>query len=114
MVQTHTFFKKRCGFSLLELLAVVTLIGILASIVLVRISESVGVARQKTCVHNKMQLNSLLERFVVNTGSFATSLSELDTNEYLPGGLPVCEVTGTAYSLNTTTNRIEGHTLESH
>lgn len=97
------------GFSLIELMAVVTILGILVSIVLTRIVNSTDAAKAKTCVNNVQQINSALEQFAVSTGNFATAISNVDTIEYFPGSIPTCAVDGSAYTLNTTTHRIEGH-----
>jgi len=102
--------RPRYAFSLLELLAVVTILGILVSIVLTRIVHSTDVAKEKTCHNNVAQINSALERFAVSTGSFATVISDVDTVDYFPGSIPTCAVDGSAYTLNTTTHRVEGHT----
>ena len=41
----------------------------------------------------------------------AANLSDIGADtSYLPGGLPVCPVDGTAYTINTTTGRVTGHT----
>ncbi len=100
---------SRNGFSLLELMAVVTIIGILVSIVLTRIANSSDAAKAKTCANNVSQINSALERFAVSTGNFATTISDVDTIEYFPGGIPTCAVDDSAFTLNTTTHRVEGH-----
>ena len=100
---------QRFGFSLLELMTVVLLIGILVTIGIVRIAESADKAKIKSCHSNRTQLNSALERFAVSNGSFATSINDVNTTDYFPGGIPVCPVDGSAYTLNTTTHRVEGH-----
>ncbi len=100
---------RRCGFSLLELLAVITILGILVSIVLTRIADSTDAAKEKTCVNNVAQINSALERFAVSTGGFATVMSDVDTVDYFPGSIPTCAIDDSAYTLNTTTHRVEGH-----
>ena len=91
-------------------MAVVALIGIIVAITITRIAESSDSAKQKTCSHNRTQINSALERFAVSTGALATSISDVDTADYFPSGIPTCEVTGAAYTLNSTTHRVEGHT----
>ena len=110
MKQLFRRSRPRCGFSLLELLAVVTIIGILVAIVITRISITTDAAKAKSCVNNVAQINSALERFAVTTGSFATVIGDVDTNDYFPSGIPTCSVDGSAFTLNATTHRIEGHT----
>ncbi len=105
-----TTLANRCGFSLLELLAVITIIGLIVSITITRIAESSDTAKEKTCFHTRTELNSALERFAVTNGSFATAIADIDTVDYFPGGIPSCPVSGSAFTLNATTHRVEGHT----
>ena len=90
-------------------MAVVALIGILATITITRIVASTDNAKEKGCHHNRSQINSALERFALTTGGFATTIGEIDTVEYFPSGIPPCPVDETAYTLNATTHRIDGH-----
>lgn len=99
----------RRAFSLLELMTVVLLISILVTIGIVRIADSSDKAKVKICNSNRIQLNSALERFAVSNGSFAASMTDISTSDYFPGGIPVCPVDGSAYTLNTTTHRVDGH-----
>jgi prepilin-type N-terminal cleavage/methylation domain-containing protein len=98
------------GFSLLELLAVVTLIGIIAAVIVPRISVQALQGKTKVCYQYKADLNSALERFYFNTGSFATNLTQIENNDdYYPDVVPVCPVDGSAYTLDPTTHWIQGH-----
>ena len=47
-----------------------------------------------------------------NNGSYpAANLSDIGADTtYFPSGLPVCPVDGTAYTINTTTGLVIGHT----
>jgi general secretion pathway protein G len=99
--------KKR-GFSLLELLAVVTILGIIAAIIVPRVTVSSTTAKTKVRDHHKATINAAVERFYIDTGSWpANNLSDIGTNvNYFPDGLPANPVDGTAYSLNATTHRV--------
>lgn len=99
----------RYGFSLLELMAVITLIGLLVTITITRLGQSSEKAKENTCFHNRMEINSALERYAITNGSFATAIGDVNTSDYFPGGIPTCALTGSAYTLNTTTHRVEGH-----
>ena len=101
--------KRNFGFTLLELMLVVILLGIIAAIVLPRVIGSADDAKVKTCHHNRVEINSAIERYQVVNGSFPTDLSDLESAEYFPIGIPVCPVTGSTYTMNSTTNRVEGH-----
>ena len=100
--------RKRSGFSLMELLAVVTILGIIAAIIVPRVAVSSDTAKAKVNNHNKATINSAVERWYVEKGTWpANNLSDIgvDTN-YFPDGVPVNPVNGTAYSLNATTHRV--------
>ncbi len=99
--------RRSFGFSLLELLAVVTILGIIAVVVIPRISISAGTAKANAHAQNVAELNSAIERYYFNTGTFpAANMAELATSNYFPDGLPINPVTGAAYTMNTTINRV--------
>lgn len=101
--------KKRSGFSLMELLAVVTILGIIAAIVVPRVSVSASTAKQKVHEHNVATINSAVERYYIETGGWpADNLSDIaaDVN-YFPDGIPTNPVDSSAYALNSTTHRVE-------
>ena len=50
--------NKRSGFSLMELLAVVTILGIIAAIIVPRVAVSSDTAKTKVNSHNKATINS--------------------------------------------------------
>jgi general secretion pathway protein G len=100
--------SSRRGFSLLELLAVVTILGIIAVVVIPRISVSSITAKANVNNQNKSEINSAVERFYFSTGAWpANDLSDIgaDTN-YFPNGLPTNPVDGSAYTLNAATHRV--------
>ena len=99
----------KSGLSLLEMMFVVVLVAIVASIIMVRISDSTDAAKCKACRHNRAELNAAVERFGLETGSYPTSLGDLAVPAYFPGGVPVCPASGAVYSMNSTTHRIDGH-----
>ena len=102
---------KRHGFSLLELLLVVVILGIIAAIVVPRISTSSDGAKERVCEANCAQINSAIERYGILNGSWPSAdLNELDSDvNAFPEGLPTCPVSGNPYTMNTTTYRVQGH-----
>ena len=98
------------GFTLVELLVVVLILGALAFIAIPRIGASATTAKVNACKTNVGLLNSQIELYYANTGGFPTDLATLtgDTT-YFPDGAPVCPF-GTAYTYSTTTHRVATHT----
>jgi prepilin-type N-terminal cleavage/methylation domain-containing protein len=98
---------KKSGFSLLELLAVVTILGIIAAIIVPRVTVSSATAKQKVRDHHKATINAAVERYYIDNNAWpANDLSNIGNNaNYFPDGLPVDPVSGAAYSLNATTHR---------
>jgi general secretion pathway protein G len=100
----------RRGLSLLEVMFVVVLVAIVASLIMTRVADSTDSAKCRSCLHNRAELNAAIERYGVESGSYPSNLSDLNVPAYFPAGIPTCPVSGAAYSMNTTTHRIEGHT----
>ena len=100
--------NKRVGFSLMELLAVVTILGIIAAIIVPRVTVSSDTAKQKVHAHNKATINAAVERWYIETGAWpANDLSDIGADaDYFPDGLPTNPINGGAYSLNAATHRV--------
>ena len=99
------------GFSLLELMAVIIVVGVIATLIIYRIAPTSDFARTQACSHNRSEINAAIERWYVDKNTWpAGDLSDLGGDpEYFPVGIPTCPVTGSAYSLNATTKRVDGH-----
>ena len=69
--------KARAAFSLLELLAVVTILGIIAAMVLPRVVLSTDKTKEATCLHSRGEINITVECYYLHTGNWpADDLSE--------------------------------------
>lgn len=100
---------RRRAFSLLELLAVTTIIGIVASIVLPRIGQSASNSKGKACLDYKSQLNVAGEKFFLANGKTPKVISQLEDDDYYGSNVPACPVYGSVYRLNPITGRVIGH-----
>ncbi len=93
------------GFSLLELLAVVVILGIIAAIVVPRVSSSSSTAKQNVKQHTISSLNSAIEQCYTETGSWPTSLTDM-VPAYLPDGVPAPPDGSPAYTIDATLHRV--------
>ena len=100
--------QSRAGFSLMELLAVVTILGIIAAIIVPRVAISSDTAKAKVNSHNKATINAAVERWYIEKGTWpANNLSDIGADtSYFPEGVPVNPTNNAAYSLNATTHRV--------
>lgn len=99
-------FKK--GFTLVELLIVVLILGAMAAITIPRTSVSATNARVNACETNVDLMNSQIEMHYARTGSYPSSLESVTSDlNYFPEGAPVCPV-GTSYTIDSN-NRVPEH-----
>ncbi len=98
----HTRQPKRRGFSLLELLAVVTILGIISVVVIPRVANSADTAKKSAHKQNVSEINSAVERWYFEKGKWPKSnLSDIGRDpNYFPDGIPTNPLTGKKYSLN--------------
>ena len=86
----------------MELLLVMILLGILASMAIPRFVTSRDDARLRQCHHNLHAINSEIEGYYFMTGALPTN-ADYDTiandTERFPDGPPRCDASGT-YSIN--------------
>ena len=99
---------KRCAFSLMELLAVVTILGIIAAIIVPRVAVSSDSAKAKVNSHNRATINAAVERWYIEKGAWpANTLSDIGADvNYFPDGVPVNPTNNAVYTLNATTHRV--------
>lgn len=112
MTRKQTNSQLNTAFSLMEMMAVLTLLGILAAVIVPRLSAHQDKGKKAACYANKGDIELQVKLWKRNKASYpAANLSDIGADtSYLPGGLPVCPVDGTSYTINTTTGHVTGHT----
>jgi len=94
------------GFTLIELLIVVVILGVLAVIVIPRITTSTTTAKARICKTNIDVINTQIEMWYADHGSYPDDLSDIteDPNYFLKGA-PECPEEGT-YLMDADTHRV--------
>jgi general secretion pathway protein G len=112
MIETPNNEGARKAFSLMELIAVVAILGILAALIVPRLVSGTDVAKEKACYHNRAEINITVERYYMHNNAWpANDLTNIGADpEYFPDGLPTCPVSGQQYRLDPVTHRVVGHT----
>lgn len=98
--------RNRKAVTLVELLVVVLILAALAAIAVPRITASAQNAKQKACDTNVDIINSAIEMYYADNGSYPSSLTKVTENDdYFPDGAPACPLDGD-YKLSSETKRV--------
>lgn len=86
------------GFTLVEIMVVVAVIGLLAAIAIPNFVSSRATAAQHACIANLRQLDSAIQMYQIETGTWPTAFNDL--NAYLRRIPTTCPFNGSSYTLN--------------
>jgi len=112
MISKQSKWQQITAFSLMEIMAVLAILGILAAVMVPRMSAHQDKGKKSGCYANKGDIELQVKLWKRNKSSYpVANLSDIGADvSYFPGSLPVCPVDGTAYTIDTTTGRVIGHT----
>ncbi len=106
-MQTKT--NRKSGFTLVEIMIVVAIIGLLAAIAIPNFIRARAKSQQNACINNLRQYDGALQQFALENKLASTST--YTTNDLAPyiklttaGGLPACPAGGTYTAGATITN----------
>ena len=100
----------RTGLSLLELMAVISVLGVLALVIVPRFSKESDSTKAAACHTYQGDIEIQCELWLQNTGNWpAANLADVGANtDYFPEGLPTCPVDGSSYTIDAS-GRVIGH-----
>ena len=75
--------RATAGFTLIELIVVMAIVALLASLAAPRYFDSVERARERVLMQNLNVLRDAIDKFYADTGAYPASLGDLSTRRYV-------------------------------
>ena len=107
--------RRKSGFTLVELMIVVLILGALAAIAIPRIMGGALAAKVNGCATNIDLINSQIELYYANNDAYPANLTTVTGDvTYFPDGPPECPVTENSYSNTLVNNRVDSSGHDPH
>ena len=105
--------KSESGFTLVELMIVVSIIGILATVAVPSYRQSVVKAREAVLRQDLFTMRDLLDQYRADKGKYPATLKDLVTATYLRA-VPVDPITQSATTWQEIVDETEGGVFDVH
>ena len=92
--------NKRSGFTLVEIMIVVAIIGLLAAIAIASFIRARQNTQQSTCINNLRLIDGAKDQYALENGkSSGDAVVANDISAYLKQGVPTCPIGAGVYVL---------------
>ncbi|MBA4146781.1 MAG: prepilin-type N-terminal cleavage/methylation domain-containing protein [Verrucomicrobia bacterium] len=87
--------SRKSGFTLVEIMIVVAIIGLLAAIAIPNFVKARTTAQQNGCINNLRQIDGAKEQWALEKKKAeGDPITQTEVDEYIKGGTPKCPSTG--------------------
>jgi general secretion pathway protein G len=101
------FRNEEGGFTLVEMLVVITIIGVLASVSVVAIGGMSGQSKKSACSGDVAAAQAAADSYAAqNSGTFPATIAAMYTGNLLRGTAPVLATNGYALTIDATTGKV--------
>lgn len=84
------------GFTLVEIMIVVAIIGLLAAVAIPNFVRARNTAQKNACIANLLRIDGAKQQWALENGKSDSDVPDADkVAEYLKNGIPVCPANGT-------------------
>ena len=86
--------NRKAGFTLVEIMIVVAIIGLLAAIAIPNFVKARQTAQKNACINNLRQIDGAKEQWALETNASTGAADAAGVDTYIKGGAPTCPASG--------------------